>query len=72
MRQWREIDTYRLLWHQNEGGVVRYRLKGVPNPGWLEMKVAASDMAAVAAILAQAPVGVSDDGWLATGDERTG
>jgi hypothetical protein len=65
-----EVESYALAHHPTLGCEVKIKIRG--NPQWLApIKLAPADLAAVAAILNEQPVYLSN-GWLHTGDEPVG
>jgi hypothetical protein len=64
-----EIEAYMLAWHQQQGCEVRIKQKGKND--WDVLKTSATELSAIAAILRENPVFLSN-GWIHTGPEPTG
>lgn len=63
-----EVEAFSLGWHQEKGSVVRIKQKGKND--WDVIKLSGTDFCAIASILRESPVFVSD-GWIHTGTEPT-
>ncbi len=62
-----EVEGYALAWHPNNGAKFRIKREGVAWSPWVATDSAG--LAAFAAIMNEAPVYASNDGWLSTGPE---
>jgi len=64
-----EIEAFSLGWHQQQGCVIRIKQKGKND--WDVIKASAAEFCAIASLLRENPVFVSN-GWIHTGPEPIG